>query len=190
MLVIIDNYDSFVHNVARYFKLAGREVLVFRNDKLSVAELRQLNPAAIVISPGPGGPRDAGVSVDVIRAFTGVVPILGICLGHQCIGSVYGLTVERADTPMHGRASHIVHTGRGLFKGLPPDFEVGRYHSLIVKAREPTSSVTIDALSHEGEVMAISSEANRLYGIQFHPESILTKFGHEIITNFLRIAEH
>jgi para-aminobenzoate synthetase component II len=188
-VLVIDNYDSFVFNVARYFEELGRDVVVRRNDELDLADIRRAAPAAIVISPGPGTPRDAGVSEAVIEAFTGEIPILGVCLGHQAIGEVFGGTIGPAKRPLYGRTSRVSHDGDGLFKGLPQSLLVGRYHSLIV---EPTpaleSTLSIDAVSEEGEIMALSHRSEPVYGVQFHPESILTEFGHALFANFLRLA--
>jgi len=188
-VLVIDNYDSFVFNVARYFEELGRDVVVRRNDELDLADIRRAAPAAIVISPGPGTPRDAGVSEAVIEAFSGEIPILGVCLGHQAIGEVFGGTIGPAKRPLYGRTSRVSHDGDGLFKGLPQPLLVGRYHSLIV---EPTpaleSTLSIDAVSEEGEIMALSHRSEPVYGVQFHPESILTEFGHALFANFLRLA--
>ncbi|MDF0492932.1 anthranilate synthase component II [Bradyrhizobium yuanmingense] len=190
MIAIIDNYDSFVFNIARYFKTLGASTEVVRNDVVSISDLVALKPRAIVISPGPCTPSEAGISNAVIREFTGHVPILGICLGHQCIGSVFGGRVVRARRPMHGRASHITHDGRGLFTGLPSPLCVGRYHSLVVEFGEVCSQdVIVTARSEDGEVMALAHRSEPTYGLQFHPESILTHRGHVLLTNFLRLAQ-
>ncbi|UWU67781.1 aminodeoxychorismate/anthranilate synthase component II [Bradyrhizobium sp. NC92] len=190
MIAIIDNYDSFVFNIARYFKTLGASTEVVRNDVVSISDLVALKPRAIVISPGPCTPSEAGISNAVIRELTGHVPILGICLGHQCIGSVFGGRVVRARRPMHGRASHITHDGRGLFTGLPSPLCVGRYHSLVVEFSEVCSQhVIVTARSEDGEVMALAHRSEPTYGLQFHPESILTHRGHVLLTNFLRLAQ-
>ncbi|MGY3146235.1 aminodeoxychorismate/anthranilate synthase component II [Bradyrhizobium yuanmingense] len=190
MIVIIDNYDSFVFNIARYFKTLGASTEVVRNDVVSISDLVALKPRAIVISPGPCTPSEAGISNAVIRELTGHVPILGICLGHQCIGSVFGGRIVRAGRPMHGRASHITHDGRGLFTGLPSPLCVGRYHSLVVEFGEVSSQdLIVTARSEDGEVMALAHRSKPTYGLQFHPESILTQRGHVLLTNFLRLAQ-
>ncbi|MDF0516667.1 aminodeoxychorismate/anthranilate synthase component II [Bradyrhizobium yuanmingense] len=190
MIAIIDNYDSFVFNIARYFKTLGASTEVVRNDVVSISDLVALKPRAIVISPGPCTPSEAGISNAVIRELTGHVPILGICLGHQCIGSVFGGRVVRARRPMHGRASHITHDGRGLFTGLPSPLCVGRYHSLVIEFGEVCSQdVIVTARSEDGEVMALAHRSKPTYGLQFHPESILTHRGHVLLTNFLRLAQ-
>ncbi|HLH12034.1 MAG TPA: aminodeoxychorismate/anthranilate synthase component II [Methylovirgula sp.] len=188
-ILVIDNYDSFVFNVARYFEELGRAVSVFRNDAIDIAQIRQMAPEAIVISPGPGTPDDAGVSSAVVEAFSGEVPILGVCLGHQCIGATFGAPVVPAKRPLYGRTSHVSHRGERLFEGLPQPLTVARYHSLIV---EPTpaleAALSIDAVSEEGEIMALSHRVHPTYGVQFHPESILTEKGHALFGNFLRLA--
>ncbi|UPJ47921.1 aminodeoxychorismate/anthranilate synthase component II [Bradyrhizobium sp. 200] len=190
MIVIIDNYDSFVFNIARYFHNLGEATEVIRNDALTVSELVGRRPRAVVISPGPCTPIEAGISTAIIREFSGRVPILGICLGHQCIGSVFGGRVVRARRPMHGRSSHITHDGRGLFTGLSSPLCVGRYHSLVVQLDERSARhLKVTARSEEGEIMALAHRYQLTYGVQFHPESILTQQGHLLLSNFLRIAE-
>lgn len=190
MIVIIDNYDSFVFNIARYFRKLGEATEVIRNDVVSVGELIELKPRAVVISPGPCTPIEAGISTAVVRELSGRVPILGICLGHQCIGSVFGGRVARARRPMHGRSSYVAHDGRGLFKELPSPLCVGRYHSLVVELDEACAShLTVTARSEEGEVMALAHRYQSTYGVQFHPESILTQQGHVLLMNFLRLAK-
>jgi para-aminobenzoate synthetase component II len=189
-ILVIDNYDSFVFNVARYFEELGREVKVVRNDAIDVAGIKRLGPAALVISPGPGTPQEAGISLEAIRALNGEMPILGVCLGHQCIGAMYGAPVARAKKPLHGIATPIAHNGRNLFKGLEAPLKVGRYHSLIVEETpELIATLDIDATSEEGEIMALSHKSAPTYGVQFHPESILTDHGHRLFANFLRLAE-
>ncbi|WP_092514336.1 aminodeoxychorismate/anthranilate synthase component II [Afipia sp. GAS231] len=190
MIVIIDNYDSFVFNIARYFRELGEATEVIRNDAVSVSELVDLRPRAVVISPGPCTPSEAGISTAVVQELSGRVPILGICLGHQCIGSVFGGCVARARRPMHGRSSYVTHDGRGLFKELPSPLCVGRYHSLVVELDESCAPhLTVTAWSSEGEIMALAHRHQPTYGVQFHPESILTQQGHTLLTNFLRLTE-
>lgn len=184
MIVVIDNYDSFVNNLARYFRLAGHETQLIRNDEVSVDEVLKLNPSAIVISPGPKAPSDAGISMDLIRAAHQTIPILGVCLGHQCIGEVFGGLIERAKRPLHGVSSLIQHEGDGIFKGIPNPMKVGRYHSLIVNLPDQ-SILKVTATSEEGEVMAIQHNEYPTFGVQFHPESVLTEHGMDIINNFL-----
>ncbi|MCP3371795.1 anthranilate synthase component II [Bradyrhizobium cajani] len=190
MIVIIDNYDSFVFNIARYFHNLGEKTEVIRNDAVRVYDLVGFKPRALVISPGPCTPLEAGISIPVVRELSGRVPILGICLGHQCIGSVFGGRVARARRPMHGRSSHVLHEGQGLFDKLPSPLCVGRYHSLIVELDEACAPhLTVTARSDEGEIMALSHRCHPTYGVQFHPESVLTEQGHTLLTNFLRRAE-
>ncbi|MHB8883726.1 MAG: anthranilate synthase component II [Methylovirgula sp.] len=189
MILVIDNYDSFVFNVARYFEELGQDVLVLRNDAIDIAGVRRLAPAAIVISPGPGTPRDAGISQEIVHELNGEIPILGVCLGHQCIGAEFGAPVVPARRPLHGRTSKLSHVGARLFEGLPQKLVVGRYHSLIVAPTEAMEAVlSIDAVSEEGEIMALSHRSAPTYGVQFHPESILTEKGHAIFGNFLKLA--
>ena len=189
MLLMIDNYDSFVFNVVRYFEELGAPVRVARNDALDVAGIRALNPEAVVISPGPCSPAEAGVSLAAIRDLSGEVPLLGVCLGHQCLGAAFGGRVARARRPLHGHATPIDHGGQGLFHGLPAPLTVGRYHSLIVEpAPAMAEHLSVDAVSPEGEVMALSHRRHPTYGVQFHPESVLTEHGHALFGNFLELA--
>ncbi len=183
IIVLIDNYDSFVHNLARYIRLAGHDTCIIRNDEKTVEQVLALCPRAIVISPGPSTPENAGISMPLIRAVQGKIPVLGVCLGHQCIGEVLGAKTVRAIEPLHGQSSKIYHQGKGIFKNIPSPFSVGRYHSLIVSELGLPPDL-IDARSEIGEVMAISDEDNLLYGVQFHPESIMTEYGNRIIENF------
>ncbi|MGY4408268.1 para-aminobenzoate synthetase component 2 [Bradyrhizobium sp. LB7.1] len=190
MIVIIDNYDSFVFNIARYFQNIGQTAEVIRNDSVSVGDVAGLKPRAIVISPGPCTPTEAGISSAVVRELSGRVPILGICLGHQCIGHVFGERVACACRPIHGRSSFLTHNGRGLFNELPSPLSVGRYHSLVVELKDPCSShLAVTARSDEGEIMALAHRYHPTYGVQFHPESILTQQGHVLLMNFLQLAE-
>jgi para-aminobenzoate synthetase component 2 len=184
MILIVDNYDSFVFNVSRYFEEAGATAHVVRNDAVTAADVTALGARALVFSPGPKAPRDAGASLDLIRTFSGKLPILGICLGHQCIGEAFGGRTAHARTPMHGRASRIEHEGGGLFGDLPRPFAAGRYHSLIVELDED-GPLEVSARSDEGEIMALTHREHPTFGVQFHPESILTPHGHTIIRAFL-----
>lgn len=187
MIIVIDNYDSFVHNLARYIRLAGTETRIFLNDKISVEDVLNLKPSGIVISPGPCGPNEAGVSVDLIRAAYKDIPILGVCLGHQCIGHVFGHTISRARHPMHGMSSHITHDRAGLFANVPNPLLVGRYHSLIVDKNQ-NSALKITAKSEDDEIMALQHGEFPVFGVQFHPESILTEYGQHLINNFLEVV--
>lgn len=187
MILIIDNYDSFVYNLAQYVGELGWEPLVSRNDSITLAEIEELAPTHIIISPGPGTPLDAGISNEVIQHFGGRIPILGVCLGHQCIGHVYGGVVTR-HTPTHGKASVIYHDGKTIFSGLPNPIEAGRYHSLAIKADTVPSCLEVSAQTETGEVMGVRHKDYVVEGVQFHPESVLTTTGHQILTNFLQFS--
>jgi anthranilate synthase/aminodeoxychorismate synthase-like glutamine amidotransferase len=188
MIAVIDNYDSFTYNLVQYLGELGAEPQVFRNDQTTIEALRALKPRAFVISPGPGTPqKDSGISNDVLREFSGQVPILGVCLGQQCMGYVFGGEVVRAPRLMHGKTSLIHHNGRDLFRGLPNPFEATRYHSLIVT--EPLPPVLeVTAFTKEGEVMGLRHRQHPTFGVQFHPESILTQGGKQVIANFLAMV--
>jgi anthranilate synthase component II len=184
MVVVIDNYDSFTYNLVQYLGELGCELQVFRNDQVSLGEIRELKPSHIVISPGPGDPNDGGISNDVLRELGPTLPILGVCLGHQCMGHVYGGKVTRAPRLMHGKTSAIYHNGKGLFTGVPNPFRATRYHSLIVEEPLP-DSLQVTAFTREGEVMGLRHKEYPVSGVQFHPESILTEHGRRILQNFL-----
>ncbi len=184
MIVVLDNYDSFVGNVARYLVELGEEVTVLRNDAIDVAGIVTLGAEALVISPGPCGPGEAGVSTDAVRLLSGRLPILGICLGHQCIGAAFGARIVRAREPMHGRSSPMTHDGIGLLSGLPNPLKVGRYHSLAIEV--PTGvPLRVTARSDGGDVMAVEHVEHPTFGVQFHPESVLTEGGYQVFANFL-----
>lgn len=185
MILIIDNYDSFVFNLARYVEELGYAYQVVRNNKISLETIAQLAPSHIILSPGPGRPEHAGICCDLIRAYYQSIPILGVCLGHQAIGYVFGATVDHASEPMHGKASLIQHENNSIFSGLPNPLRVGRYHSLIVKMNTLNQALEILARSSSGEVMAIKHKTAPLFGVQFHPESILTENGHGLLKQFL-----
>jgi anthranilate synthase/aminodeoxychorismate synthase-like glutamine amidotransferase len=189
MLLIIDNYDSFTYNLVQYFGELGAEPVVKRNDEISIAEIEALKPEAIVISPGPCTPKEAGISNDVIRELGPKLPVLGVCLGHQCIGYVYGADVVRAGRLMHGKTSPILHDDDGLFAGLPSPFEATRYHSLIIDPPTVPDSLIVNARTAENEIMGVRHKEYPIHGVQFHPESILTRHGKDLLANFLRISE-
>src|SRR3989338_3866798 len=184
-IVMIDNYDSFTYNLVQYLGEMGQELIVVRNDQVTIEQVKDLKPERIVISPGPGSPKDAGISCDVIRAFAGRTPILGVCLGHQCIGTVYGGQVVRNYRLMHGKTSMIRHDGKGIFKDLPNPFEATRYHSLVVKRETCPSALRVTARTAEGEIMGLQHKTLPVYGVQFHPESILTTAGKPLLKHFL-----
>jgi anthranilate synthase/aminodeoxychorismate synthase-like glutamine amidotransferase len=188
MIVLIDNYDSFVHNLARYLERLGQETHVVRNDAVDARAIEQMRPAAIVLSPGPCTPVEAGCSLDVVRQLAGQVPMLGVCLGHQTIAAAMGGRIVRADEPMHGRASEIVHEQRSLFAGLPNPLTVGRYHSLIVEEASLPSELEITARTTAGVIMSLAHRRWPVVGVQFHPESILTDRGYDLLAGFLRLA--
>lgn len=189
MILLIDNYDSFVYNLARYVEELGYEVRVIRNDAQSVASIRALRPDAIIISPGPCTPNEAGVTLELIEELKGDIPLLGVCLGHQAIGQVYGGVVARADKPVHGKTSQITHDEAGLFDGLQSPMTVTRYHSLIVELDEIESPLNVQAKTADGEIMALRHKDYPVFGVQFHPESILTEHGHALLSNFLKMAK-
>ena len=186
MIAVIDNYDSFTYNLVQYLGELGAEVRVFRNDAVTVEELDALDPSHIVISPGPGDPSDAGVSRQVIREMGARRPVLGVCLGHQCIGDVFGGRVVRAKRLVHGKTSPVYHYGSGLYQGLPSPFDATRYHSLIVAEPLP-EDLEVTAFTTEGEVIGLRHKTYPIHGVQFHPESILTSGGKQILSNFLRL---
>lgn len=185
MLAMIDNYDSFTYNLVQYLGRLGAEVRVWRNDQISVPELMELNPARVVISPGPGTPDRAGITLEVVRQLAGSVPILGVCLGHQAIGRCFGGRIVQAAHLMHGKTSLIYHDGRGIFQGIPSPFTAARYHSLIVEKESLPSCLVVSAWTAEGEIMGLRHREFAVEGVQFHPESILTEHGLQLLRNFL-----
>jgi len=185
MILVIDNYDSFTYNLVQYFGELGAEIVVKRNDEITIPEIEALAPEKLCISPGPCTPNEAGISCDVIRHFGGKIPILGVCLGHQSIGQVYGGEVVRAGRLMHGKTSPIHHTGENVFAGLPNPFEATRYHSLLVKRESLPDCLKITAETEEGEIMGLAHRELPVFGVQFHPESILTTVGKNLLENFL-----
>ena len=190
MLLMIDNYDSFTYNLVQYLGELGEDVRVYRNDQISVAEIEKLKPDRIVISPGPCTPNEAGVSVETIRKLGGKFPILGVCLGHQSIGQACGGKIVRAKQLMHGKTSMIHHKNQGVFQGLPSPFEATRYHSLVIERDSVPDVLEITAWTDDGEIMGVRHKTLPVEGVQFHPESILTQYGHELLANFLKSPRH
>jgi anthranilate synthase/aminodeoxychorismate synthase-like glutamine amidotransferase len=188
MILLIDNYDSFVYNLARYTRELGLEPHVVRHDAISVDGIAALAPSHIVISPGPCSPTEAGISTDVVRRLGPTIPILGVCLGHQCIGAAYGAPIVRAGRPMHGKASCIHHDGRGIFTGLPSPFQAARYHSLAIARTGVPPELRITATTDDGEIMAVEHTSHPVVGLQFHPESVLTEHGYRLLDRFFRGA--
>ena len=188
MLLMIDNYDSFTYNLVQYFGELGEEIEVFRNDKVSLSEIEKLKPEMLVISPGPGTPKDAGISLDLINHFTGKLPILGVCLGHQCIGESFGGDIVRAPRLMHGKTSLIHHDEKDIFKNLPNPLEATRYHSLIIEKETLPDCLEINAWTEEQEIMGVKHKECLVWGVQFHPESILTTSGKKLLNNFLELS--
>jgi anthranilate synthase/aminodeoxychorismate synthase-like glutamine amidotransferase len=186
MIFVIDNYDSFTYNLVQYLGELGENVVVYRNDKITPEEIESLSPERIVISPGPGRPDSAGISKEVIRRFEDKIPILGVCLGHQCIAEVYGAKVSGGDRIMHGKVSSIYHNKKGIFRGIPSPFTATRYHSLIVEPASLKDPLKLTAWTEEREVMGICHKNRPIYGVQFHPESILTEKGKNILKNFIK----
>lgn len=189
MILLLDNRDSFVHNLARYFRELGCETTVWRSDCATLDEIRELDPDLLVVSPGPGTPSDAGISSRALEELSPSIPVLGVCLGHHCIGEVFGARIGRALRPTHGRASEIFHRGEGVLQGLPSPFLAGRYHSLeIVRASLP-ATLEVTAWTEEDEIMAVRHRELPTWGVQYHPESILTEHGHQMLQNFLSLIE-
>jgi para-aminobenzoate synthetase component II len=187
VVLIIDNYDSFVFNLAQYIGQAGAEPAVYRNDAISIADIEVMAPSHIIISPGPRSPLDAGISNDVVKSFTGKIPILGVCLGHQCIGHVFGGNIERT-RPVHGKSSSIYHDGRTIYSGVGNPFEAGRYHSLAIRPGTLSDSVLVSAATADGGIMGVRHKRFAVEGVQFHPESVLTPAGYGMIGRFLSIS--
>ena len=185
MLLMIDNYDSFVYNLVRYFNELNEDVHVVRNDKVSLAEINENKYSGIVISPGPKNPKEAGISLEIIKKFKGRIPILGICLGHQCIGHAFGGKIIRGKEPMHGKLSNVRHNNAGVFKNIKNPLRVTRYHSLVVAKGEMPEELMVTAVSEDGAVMGIQHKKYPIYGVQFHPEAHLTEEGHKLLNNFI-----
>ena len=188
MLILIDNYDSFTYNLVHYLGELGTESIVIRNDKVSADEVLAKKPKAIVLSPGPCTPNEAGICLDLIKKAGPTIPLLGVCLGHQAIGQAYGGNVVRAPSPMHGKLSTISNNGKGIFKGLPKRFEITRYHSLIVDRATLPDCLEITAETDDGLIMGLQHKSHPVYGVQFHPESIASEQGHALLANFLELA--
>ena len=188
MILIIDNYDSFTFNLYQLIGEINPDIKVVRNDKLTIEDIRAMQPDHIIISPGPGNPKQAGICLEVIRQLAGEFPILGVCLGHQVIVEKYDGRVEKGARPMHGKVTPIINTGEGIFRGLPEKFSVTRYHSLVAKGELP-SCLKVTARSEDGAVMAVEHTGFPVYGVQFHPEAVLSEYGHELLENFVKIAE-
>lgn len=189
MLLMIDNYDSFTYNLVQYFGELGQDVRVYRNDQITLEEIDMLNPDHICISPGPCAPAQAGVSIDVIKRYAGVKPLLGVCLGHQAIGAAFGGKIIRAKEIMHGKVSQVTHTNSDVFKNIPSPFTVIRYHSLAIERSSLPDCLEITAQTADGEIMGVRHKNLAVYGVQFHPESILTEHGHAMLKNFLEMDE-
>lgn len=189
MIVLIDNYDSFTYNLVQTMAGQGGDLRVFRNDEITVEEVEGLKPAGIVVSPGPCTPREAGISVQLIQMMSGRIPILGVCLGHQSIGVAFGAVVSNAQRIMHGKTSMIVHDGTGLYRGMKNPFPAGRYHSLAVIRSTMPDELVVDATSEDGEIMGMHHRVHATYGVQFHPESVLTPAGKRLLRNFLQIVD-
>lgn len=190
MLYLIDNYDSFTYNLLHYLLEIGAEVEVFRNDARTVEQILQASPQGVVISPGPGRPEDAGICMDLIARSEGKLPILGVCLGHQCIGEVFGGKVVRGPQPMHGKISAVTHSGEGIFKGLPTPFNATRYHSLVIDKPSLPKNLRNTAETEDGMIMGVQHTEWPVFGVQFHPESIASEHGHAMLRNFLQTTRH
>lgn len=189
MLVMIDNYDSFTFNLVQYFQMLGEQVAVLRNDQVNVQEIAELNPKHLVISPGPCSPNEAGISMNAIRYFAGQIPILGVCLGHQCIGQVFGGTIGSAKRVMHGKVDTVYHESSPFFRDIPNSFSATRYHSLVIDPTTVPACLQVTAKTADGEIMAVEHRNLPIFGVQFHPESILTDHGFQLLQNFLQTNE-
>ncbi|MBN1691923.1 MAG: aminodeoxychorismate/anthranilate synthase component II [Dehalococcoidales bacterium] len=188
MILVIDNYDSFTYNLVQYLGELGWEPVAYRNDAITPEQIDKLGPSHIIISPGPCTPLEAGISNDVIRYFRGRIPVLGVCLGHQCIGYVYGGRIKRAALPMHGKESMVHHDGETVFRGIPSPVTAGRYHSLIIEVETMPATLEVTARTEDGVVMGVRNRRDKVEGVQFHPESIMTPEGHNILSNFLKMG--
>jgi para-aminobenzoate synthetase component 2 len=189
MILMIDNYDSFTYNLVHYLAELGEEVVVYRNNKIEIEDIGKMDPDMMVISPGPCTPKEAGISVDAIKEFAGRMPILGVCLGHQSVAYAYGGDIVRADRLLHGKTSEIYHDGKGIYKNIPDPFEATRYHSLLVKKETLPNCFEITAWTDENEIMGLRHKEHMIEAVQFHPESILTKHGKDLLKNFITLAK-
>ncbi|KIR03267.1 Para-aminobenzoate synthase, amidotransferase component [Lachnospiraceae bacterium TWA4] len=189
MFLMIDNYDSFVYNLTAYLNELDQETMVVRNDCITLKEIERLNPEGIIISPGPKNPTDCGICVDIVKHFAGKIPILGVCLGHQIIGYAFGAAIIKGRQPMHGKVTPIIHSGEGIFDGLPKTYPVTRYHSLIIDSNTLPNELQVESISKDGVIMGVSHKLYPIYGVQFHPEAVLSRYGHELLENFLKICE-
>ncbi|CAM5187647.1 aminodeoxychorismate/anthranilate synthase component II [Oligella ureolytica] len=188
-LFMLDNYDSFTYNIVQYFGELGAEVIVARNDEITIEEIEAMEPDLICVSPGPCSPTEAGISIELIKHFAGQIPILGVCLGHQSIGAAFGANIIGAKKLMHGKTSSITHSGTDLFTDLPSPFTVTRYHSLAIERETLPECLEITAETDDGEIMAVAHKELPIFGVQFHPESVLSEYGHELLNNFLKYAK-
>lgn len=189
MLLMIDNYDSFVYNLVRYCEELGEDILVYRNDKITIEEVERINPTGIIISPGPKTPKDAGLSLDIINRFKEKIPILGICLGHQCIGYYFGGEIVKGKEPIHGKVSYIQHNGKDIFEGVKSPLRVTRYHSLIIRENSILDELTITSITEDGVIMGVKHKKYPIYGLQFHPEAEMTEDGHKMLNNFIQLTK-
>lgn len=189
MLVMIDNYDSFVYNLVRYFEELDEKVEVFRRDEITIENIRRLNPEGIIISPGPKAPKDSKEIIDIIHSFKGEIPILGVCLGHQCIGYAFNGKIVKGEKPIHGKISKIKTNGEGIFKSAKKEFNVTRYHSLIVEKESLPDEIVVTAVSEDGVIMGIEHRDYKIYGVQYHPEAVLTEEGYTVLKEFVRICK-
>lgn len=186
MLLMIDNYDSFVYNLVRYFRELGEEIVVYRNDEIKLEQIKSIKYDGIIISPGPKSPKEAGVSLEIINAFKGEIPILGICLGHQCIGEYFGAKIKKGSYPVHGKLSYIKHQNCSIFTGIKNPLRVTRYHSLVIDEKDLPKDIKVTAKSEDDVIMAIEHKKYKIFGVQFHPEAELTEEGHKILANFIK----
>ncbi|MDD3027290.1 MAG: aminodeoxychorismate/anthranilate synthase component II [Erysipelotrichaceae bacterium] len=189
MIFLLDNYDSFVYNLAAYIRESGEEIIVKRADEVDLEQIKSMSPDGIIISPGPKRPQDAKLSITVVKEFQGKIPLLGVCLGHQVIAHFYGANVIKGKIPVHGKVTPIINNGQGIFEGLPERYQVTRYHSLVVAKASIPTFMQIDATTDDGVVMGISHKEYPLYGVQFHPEAVLSEYGHELLKNFIEISK-